>query len=125
MDHLGAWFEPFDYFQQPEFLHNLQTMDQLQNEQFSEQFSCYNTEIAPPSETTSYDAPTSSNTLSDVTLSPSQANKRRREMSSPSESEALVRSRKTRRLRAPHDTAKVRERGACYLCQLKRKEVSL
>ncbi|KAI9049136.1 hypothetical protein LZ554_006984 [Drepanopeziza brunnea f. sp. 'monogermtubi'] len=38
-----------------------------------------------------------------------------------SEETILVRARKTRKLRAPHETAKVREKGACFLCQKKRK----
>ena len=51
--------------------------------------------------------------------------KKRRQTSECSLSEALIRPRKTRKLRAPHETAKIREKGACFLCQKKRKEVNL
>jgi hypothetical protein len=51
--------------------------------------------------------------------------KRQRQTSEDSQSEgSLIRSRKTRKLKAPHETAKVREKGACFLCQKKRKVVS-
>ncbi|KAG9239332.1 hypothetical protein BJ875DRAFT_479458 [Amylocarpus encephaloides] len=50
-----------------------------------------------------------------------QDNKRRR---SPidSESNALTRPRKTRKLKCPQNTAKVRERGACYPCFKNKKQ---
>jgi hypothetical protein len=51
--------------------------------------------------------------------------KRQRQTSECSQSEALVRPRKTRKLRAPHETAKLRKKGACFLCKKNRKEVNL
>lgn len=53
-----------------------------------------------------------------------QCNSRKRRQASESSSDALVRSRKTRKLKAPDRTAKVREKGACFFCQKRRKEVS-
>ena len=51
--------------------------------------------------------------------------KRQRQSSEESQSDgALVRARKTRKLKDPLETAKVREKGACFLCQKKRKVVS-
>lgn len=48
--------------------------------------------------------------------------KRQRQSSEESQSDgALVRARKTRKLKDPLETAKVREKGACFLCQKKRK----
>jgi hypothetical protein len=49
----------------------------------------------------------------------------RQRTSGSSQSEALIRRRKTRKLRDRHETAKIREKGACFLCQTKRKEVNL
>lgn len=55
----------------------------------------------------------------------SSPKKRQRQKSEDSQSDgSLIRSRKTRKLKAPHETAKVREKGACFLCQKKRKVVS-
>jgi hypothetical protein len=51
--------------------------------------------------------------------------KRRRQTSECSQSEALVRPRKSRKLRAPHETAKLRKKGACFLCKKDKKEVNL
>lgn len=51
--------------------------------------------------------------------------RKRRQRSEDSQSEALNRRpRKTRTVRAPQETAKVREMGACLTCKRKRKEVS-
>jgi hypothetical protein len=49
---------------------------------------------------------------------------KRRSTSSTPESNSLARPRKTRKLRCPQETAKVREKGACYGCKLNRKLVS-
>ncbi|KAG4442197.1 hypothetical protein IFR05_002307 [Cadophora sp. M221] len=52
----------------------------------------------------------------------SSPKKRQRQRSEDSQSEgSLTRLRKTRKLKAPLETAKVREKGACFLCQKKRK----
>lgn len=54
----------------------------------------------------------------------SPSRKRQRQQSEDTQSEgALIRSRKTRKLKAPLETAKIREKGACFLCQKKRKVV--
>jgi hypothetical protein len=50
--------------------------------------------------------------------------KKRRQRSESSQPDALIRTRKTRRLRAPQETAEVRKKGACLTCKRKRKEVS-
>jgi hypothetical protein len=120
MDDFSTWFGPCDF--QPEFWDNLQASENLQNEGVS----LHNPDVSSTVElmSTSSDTPASSNDHSDHFADSPQA-KKRRQASSPCESEALVRFRKTRKLRAPQETAKIRERGACYLCQLKRKEVAL
>ncbi len=76
-------------------------------------------------DTTSANTPSSSDTLSGTQLGGTQTpqSKRRRHTSVESESAAVTRTRKTRILRAPQETAKIREKGACFLCQKKRKEV--
>lgn len=77
----------------------------------------------PPGETTS------GNTfdyICDTQLNGIQTpqSKKRQPTLESSELGALVRSRKTRKLKAPHETAKTRKKGACFLCQKKRKEVN-
>jgi hypothetical protein len=71
--------------------------------------------------------PSSSAGLSDTTSEGSlvvQCDSRKRRQTSESSSDALVRPpRKTRKLKAPDKTAKTREKGACFFCQKKRKEV--
>lgn len=87
----------------------------------------------PPNQTMSSDTPdvsaysTSSNSRSDSPLEtvPNPKSKKRRQRSESSQPDALIRPRKTRTLRDPHDTAKVREKGACLTCKRKRKEVGL
>jgi hypothetical protein len=67
----------------------------------------------------------SSDSRSDTPLENVQSpkSKKRRQRSESSQPDALIRPRKTRTLRAPHETAKVREKGACLTCKRKRKEV--
>jgi hypothetical protein len=69
-------------------------------------------------------APTSVNTptnlIEEFQLVPSR---KRQQSSESSQSDTNTRPIKTRRLRSPSETAKVRERGACFHCQKKRKEV--
>jgi len=69
----------------------------------------------------------SSDSRSDTPLENVQnpKSKKRRQRSESSQPDALIRPRKTRTLRAPEETAKVREKGACLTCKRKRKEVSL
>ncbi|KAL2075194.1 hypothetical protein VTL71DRAFT_136 [Oculimacula yallundae] len=78
------------------------------------------------SDSLSIQRPSSDNSQSASPKSPnsgSSLKKRQRQASEDSQSEnSLTRRRKTRKLRAPLETAKVRERGACFLCQKKRKE---
>ncbi len=87
-------------------------------------------DITPTHAMMNYESPESFDSSSDKSLDEPQSapppKKRQRQSSEESQSEggALVRSRKTRKLRAPHETAKVREKGACFLCQKKRKVVS-
>lgn len=87
-------------------------------------------DVTPAHATMNYGSPESFETFSDKSSEEIQSapppKKRQRQSSEESQSEgALVRSRKTRKLKAPHETAKVREKGACFLCQKKRKVVSL
>ena len=79
-------------------------------------------DVTPFDDTTSDDT---SDTLYDTPFNGAQTpqSKKRRPTLEGSESDALVRARKTRKLRDPHETAKIREKGACFLCQKKRKEV--
>ncbi|KAG0645688.1 hypothetical protein D0Z07_8715 [Hyphodiscus hymeniophilus] len=119
MDDFGAWFAPYDYFQQPDFLNDLQGIENFQMDAFPLQIDV--PEMASSVEATVCDTPTSSDSFPNSAINDPPSNKRR-QTSSPCESESLVRYRKTRKLRAPEQTAKVREKGACYLCQLKRKE---
>jgi hypothetical protein len=67
----------------------------------------------------------SSDSRSDTPLETNQnpKSKKRRQRSESSQPDALIRPRKTRTLRAPQETAKVREKGACLMCKRKRKEV--
>ena len=122
-DFNNTWFGPCD-FQQPDFLQALQTLEVLQSGGFPLHHTA---DIASTRDTTSDNTPMSSDTHYEpqpegVRLP--QTKKRRRQSSEPCESGALVRTRKTRKLTAPEETAKVREKGACFLCQLKRKVVS-
>jgi hypothetical protein len=84
--------------------------------------------LTPPGNTRRDNTPSSSGTLSSSTLiegtQTSYSNSRKRRQTSERSSGTLVRTRKTRKLRAPHETAKIREKGACFLCQTKRKEVN-
>jgi hypothetical protein len=84
--------------------------------------------LTPPDDTRRENTPSSSNTLSSGTLlegtqTPYSNSRKRRQTSEPS-SDTLVPAHKTRKLRAPHKTAKIREKGACFLCQKMRKEVT-
>jgi hypothetical protein len=79
--------------------------------------------VTPPDDTTSDNTSDICNTRLEVIITPQS--KKRRQTSECSQPEALIRPRKTRKLRAPHETAKIRKKGACFLCQKKRKEVNL
>ena len=70
-------------------------------------------------------APSSSDSRSDTPLETVQnpKSRKRRQISDSPQPDALIRPRKTRIIRAPQDTAKVREMGACLTCKRKRKEV--
>jgi hypothetical protein len=67
-----------------------------------------------------------SDSRSDTPLETNQnpTSKKRRQRSESSQRDALIRPRKTRKLKAPQETAKVRKKGACLMCKRKRKEVS-
>jgi hypothetical protein len=66
-----------------------------------------------------------SDSRSDTPLETNQnPTSKRRQRSESSQRDALVRPRKTRKLKAPQETAKVRKKGACLMCKRKRKEVS-
>lgn len=115
---------PADFFQQAEFLYELQSLEQLQ----SEGLPLHHTADVGQSEGAMSDStPTSSDTSSDsiieVVQRP-QARKRQLQTSERCDSDALIRMRKTRKLRDRQGTAKVRAKGACYECQLKKKGVS-
>jgi len=80
---------------------------------------------------TPFEGTTSSNSTSSY-ASPSRSpadgiqtpqSRKRRHGSEDSQFDALVRTRKTRRLRDPDGTAKIRKKGACILCKTLRKEV--
>ena len=121
-DFSSTWCLPGD-FQQSDFLQHLQSLELLQSNGFSLHHA---TDVARSGGATSDNTPTSSDTHSDPVTElarPPKARKRQRQASEQCESEALIRMRKTRKLKNPQETAKVREKGACYLCQLKRKEV--
>ncbi|KAE9378490.1 hypothetical protein N431DRAFT_435586 [Stipitochalara longipes BDJ] len=78
-----------------------------------------------PDHTSSSNTPSySSDSRSDTPLENVQnpRSKKRRQRSESSQPDALIRPRKTRTLRAPQETAKVREKGACLTCKRKRKE---
>jgi hypothetical protein len=81
---------------------------------------------AQSDDTKSSNTAASSSTLSDAAVEGTQLSKsqKRRRISESPEHGALIRPRKTRKLRDPHDTAKIREKGACFCCQKKRKEVN-
>jgi len=67
-----------------------------------------------------------SDSRSDTPLETNQnpTSRKRRQRSESSQRDALIRPRKTRKLKAPQETAKVRKKGACLMCKRKRKEVS-
>jgi hypothetical protein len=106
------WWMDLGHFQPTAFL------------QYNEISFNHTANATPPDDTTSGNtSDTICNTRLEGTVSPQS--KKRRQTSECSQSEALVRPRKTRKLRSPHETAKIREKGACFLCKKKRKEVNL
>jgi hypothetical protein len=84
--------------------------------------------FTPPDDTRRDNTPSSSDTLSSDTLlegiQTPYSNSRKRRQTSERSSDILVRTPKTRKLRAPHKTAKIREKGACFLCRTMKKEVN-
>jgi len=84
--------------------------------------------LAPPDDTRKDSTPSSSDTLSSGTLvegiQTPYSNPRKRRQTSERSSDTPARTPKTRKVKAPHKTAKIREKGACFLCQTKRKEVN-
>ena len=127
MDDFGAGFAPNDYSRipQPDFFQPLSGLENFQAEMFSLPMTLPMPlpKVAPSVETVTCDTTSSpADSFYDAVASGFQTRKRQRQTSSPCEPESLIRFRKTRKLRAPEETAKVREKGACYLCQLKRKE---
>jgi hypothetical protein len=86
--------------------------------------------LTPPDDTTNSNSPAPSaspdstpETKLETTHNSKHNSKKRRQTSECSQPDALIRPRKTRTLRSPHETAKVREKGACLSCKRKRKEV--
>ena len=79
-----------------------------------------------PDDTTTANTPSSSDSLSGTPLVGPQTpqSKKRRYRSEESESAALRRTRKPRKLGDRQETAKIREKGACFFCQRKRKKVN-
>jgi hypothetical protein len=82
--------------------------------------------FTPPDGTTTANTPSSSDSLSGTQLVGPQTlqSKKRRYRSEESESAALRRTRKPRKLGDRQETAKIREKGACFFCQKKRKKVN-
>lgn len=103
-----SWFSLEDY-PQPSFL-----------EQVEFPF-IYQPTTTPPDDTSEYTADSPATSCEAVVDAQSPDSRKRRQSSESFESDALKRSRKTRRLVDPVQTAKVREIGACYCCQRKRK----
>jgi hypothetical protein len=90
----------------------------------TEHLSCHSTSsYTPPEYVTRHNSATSSDACPTPLEDVRAKSRKRRRSSEESLSDSLVRTRKTRKLRAPEETAKTRERGACFLCQSKRKEV--
>jgi hypothetical protein len=85
---------------------------------------CYDFSLSRPVHTTSSSTPSSSDSLSDTVVDrlQTQTPKKRQTSKSPL-SDALIRPSKSRMLRGPQDTAKVREKSACFLCKRRKKEV--
>lgn len=80
--------------------------------------------IAAPLDNSSEYASTPIDTPSDPVDELSLVPSRKRQHSSESSlSDVRIPPKRTRRLRSPPETAKVREKGACFYCQKKRKEV--
>jgi hypothetical protein len=84
--------------------------------------------LTPPDDTRRDNTPSSSDTFSSDTLLEGvrtpYSNSRRRRQTSERFSDTLVHTRKTRKVKAPHKTAKIREKGACFLCRTMKKEVN-
>jgi len=119
----NAWFEPSE-FPHPDFLHELETLETLQSNGYSLH---HTTEAATTANTTSNNTSTSPSTPSNTVIGvvhSRRTRKRRWPTSEGYESEVLIRTRKTRKLRSPEETAKVRKKGACFLCKLKKKVAS-
>lgn len=104
------WF-PLEDLQQPTFVETIET-------------PCISQPNSTTPDDTSENSSNSSDTCCEEVLDTHASNPRkRRQTSESSESDALKRSRKSRKLQDPQQTAKVREKGACFCCQKKRKPV--
>jgi hypothetical protein len=81
--------------------------------------------ITPPDNTTNSNTPSSPDFPTYKVLEKAQIQnpKKRRQTSGSPQPDTLVRPKKPRRLIAPHETAKIRVKGACLLCKRKRKNV--
>jgi len=117
---MGAvWGNPIDpsFFQTTNYLPDLTTWNNIST--MPQDYTS--------SSTTPDNSSCSSDSRSDTPLENVQnpKSKKRRQRSESSQPDALIRPRKTRTLRAPEETAKVREKGACLTCKRKRKEVGL
>jgi hypothetical protein len=81
--------------------------------------------LSRPVQTTSSGTPSSSDPPSDIIVDRAQTQtpKKQRETSESPHSDALIRPSRSRILRHPQDTAKVREKCACFSCKRRKKEV--
>lgn len=109
-NHTGwPWF-PLEDHQQPPYLETIETP------------FTYQPSTTP--EDTSENTSNSSDTCFEELVEKQASNSRkRRQTSESSQSDALTRSPKIRKLQNPQQTAKARERGACFCCQKTRRPV--
>jgi hypothetical protein len=113
----AGWIDPriFQTVQNPSFL------------PWNNNFSFIPQDHTSTTSSSTPDPSTSSDSRSDTPVETLQnpKSKKRRQRSESSQPDALIRPRKTRTLKDPQNTAKVREKGACLTCKRKRKEVGL